>query len=92
MNTPIDPSDPTTPRFPTDRRERDRPEYYDRAIDRSEGMGAVVAVVALAALIIVGLLYLMHPGSETPGRVTSEGPAATAPSVPAPAKPSEPVK
>jgi ferritin-like metal-binding protein YciE len=52
--------------------------------NRREGMGAIVAVVAVAALIIVGLLYIMQSPSETPSTASSESPATSAPSTPKP--------
>jgi hypothetical protein len=42
-------------------------------------MGAILAVVAVATLVIVSLLYLMQPVGQTPARVTGEAPGATAP-------------
>jgi hypothetical protein len=53
--------------------------------NRREGMGAIVAVVAVAALIIVGMLYIMQSPSETPSTASSEPPATTAPSTTKPA-------
>jgi hypothetical protein len=53
-------------------------------------MGAIVAVVAVAALIIIGMLYIMQSPSETPSTASSEPPATTAPSTkptPAPTAP-----
>ncbi|HWB44046.1 MAG TPA: hypothetical protein VG900_01275 [Hyphomicrobiaceae bacterium] len=58
--------------------------------NRNEGMGAIVAVVAVAALIIIGMLYIMQSPSETPSTASSEPPATTAPSTkptPAPTAP-----
>jgi hypothetical protein len=53
--------------------------------DRSEGMGAIIAVVAVAALIIVGMLYIMQPPSDSPTSTTqAPSPTATKP-IPAPA-------
>jgi hypothetical protein len=81
--------DPTNPRYP-DQRDPNRPDY-DRLADRSEGVGPILAVVALAAMIIVGLIYLMQSPTDSPSRVTSQGPTATSPT-PVPPKPAEPVK
>jgi hypothetical protein len=52
--------------------------------NRREGMGAIVAVVAVAALIFVGMLYIMQSPSETPSTASSESPATSAPSTPKP--------
>ena len=55
----------------------------------SEGMGTIIAVLAIAALLVIGMLYIMQAPSEPPSSATSEGPAKTAPAAPAPApKPS----
>jgi hypothetical protein len=73
MNSPVDP----------DNADLARPEARSRGVDRSEGLSAIVAVVAVAAVIIAGLLYIMQPPVGTPGTVTSEAPSATNPA-PAP--------
>jgi hypothetical protein len=56
---------------------------YDRNI--SDGMGVIIAVVAIAALIVIGLVYFLQP-AETSRPVTGEAPTQ---SVPAPATPSK---
>ncbi len=56
-----------------------RPGARSRDVDRSEGLSAILAVVAVAAVIIAGLLYIMQPPVVTPGTVTSEAPTATTP-------------
>ena len=73
MNSPTDP----------DKADLARREARSRDADPGEGMGAIIAVVAVAALIIVGMLYIMQPPPETPGAVTSEAPSTTTPA-PAP--------
>ena len=50
-------------------------------MDRSEGLGAIVAVVAVAGVIIAALLYILQPQTESPGGMTNEAPIA----LPAPA-------
>jgi hypothetical protein len=40
-------------------------------------MGAIISVVAVASLIILGMLCIMRP-VEAPGTVTSEAPSPTA--------------
>jgi hypothetical protein len=62
MHSPNDP-DPTGP----DRR-------IEQLADRepAEGAGAIIAVVAIAALLIVGMLYIMRPVAEPPSSVTSQ--------------------
>ena len=62
-----------------DPRDLDPAETRYRDADRNKGMGGIIAVVAIAALVIVGLLYTMQPQTETPARVTSEAPNATTP-------------
>jgi hypothetical protein len=55
--------------------------------NRAEGTGAIVAVVAVAMLIIAGMLYIMQPPSDVPASRTTEAPVTTpapAPSTPAP--------
>jgi hypothetical protein len=56
-----------------------RAEARSRDMRRSEGLGAIIAVVAVAAVIIVGLLYILQPPAELPRRVTSEAPSAISP-------------
>jgi hypothetical protein len=73
MNSPTDP----------DKADLVRPEARNREMDRSEGLGAIIAVVAVAAVIIAGMLYILQPPAEAPNRVTSEAPSATTPA-PAP--------
>jgi hypothetical protein len=73
MNSPTDP----------DKADLARPEARSRDIDRGEGLGTIIAVVAVAGVIIAGMLYIMQPPAETPNRVTSEAPSATTPA-PAP--------
>jgi len=41
-------------------------------------MGVIISVVAVTALIILGMLCIMRP-VEAPGTVTSEAPSPTAP-------------
>jgi hypothetical protein len=60
-----------------------RREARAREMDRGEGMGAIIAIVAVAALIIVGMLYIMQAPPEARRAVTSEAPTVTNP-VPAP--------
>ena len=69
MNTPFDP----------ERAEADRRMTEARQSDRSEGLGAVIAVVAVAAVILASILYILGPPAETPARVTSEAPGVTTP-------------
>lgn len=58
-----------------------------RGVDRSEGMGAIIAVVAVAAVIVMGLIYLMQSPVEPTRSVTSQAPTTTAPSQAPPATP-----
>jgi hypothetical protein len=69
MNSPVDPENADLA----------RPEARSRDVDRSEGLSAIVAVVAVAAVIIAGLLYILQPPAGTPGTVTSEAPTVTTP-------------
>jgi hypothetical protein len=69
MNSPLDP-ETTKP---------ERRVENSREMDRSEGLGAIIAVVAVAAVIIVGMLYIMQPPAETPGTVTGQAPSVTTP-------------
>jgi hypothetical protein len=69
MNSPTDP----------EKADLARPEARSRDMDRSEGLGAIIAVVAVAAVIIAGMLYIMQPPAETPNRVTGEAPSAKTP-------------
>jgi hypothetical protein len=73
MNSPVDP----------DNADLARPEPRSRDVDRTEGLSTIAAVVAVAAVIIAGLLYIMEPPVGTPGTVTGETPTATTPA-PAP--------
>jgi hypothetical protein len=52
----------------------------NRETDTSEGTGAILAVVAVAALIILGMLYIMQPLGDTPATSTAEQPAIVSPS------------
>ena len=65
MNSPVDPENADLA----------RPEARSRYVDRSEGLSAIVAVVAVAAVIIAGLLYILQP----PAGTSSEAPAVTTP-------------
>ena len=56
MNSPVDPENADLA----------RPEAGGRGVDRSEGLSAIVAVVAVAAVIIAGLLYILQPPAGTP--------------------------
>jgi len=80
MHTPLDPNRPDQPEL--DPQTRAIPE---QRLDRGDGMGAIIAVVAVAALIIVGMLYIMQPPADAPSSITSEAPAKTAPAPAAPA-------
>jgi len=65
------------PSFDPEKGEPVRPEARSRQ-PRSEGMGVIISVVAVTALIILGMLCIMRP-VEAPGTVTSEAPSPTAP-------------
>jgi len=81
MNTPLDPRpEPYNPRP-----EMEPPLTSELREDRKEGMGAIIAVIAIAALIIVGLLYIMQPPADSPRSITSEAPSRTAPPATPPA-------
>ena len=69
MNSPVDPENADLA----------RPEARSRDVDRSEGLSAIVAVVAVAAVIIAGLLYILQPPAGTPDTITSEAPTVTTP-------------
>lgn len=89
MNDPIDPNrpaiDPNRPEHRSDLETEATAAPVRRSV-RSEGSGAIIAVVAVAALIIVGMLYIMQPPADAPSSMSSEAPAKTAPApVPAPA-------
>lgn len=88
MNAPIDPNRPEgyRPAVDPDLDTETRAAPI-RRVERSEGTGAIIAVVAVAALIIVGMLYIMQPPADVPASMSSEAPAKTAP---APAAPSTP--
>lgn len=89
MNT-VDPKDP---RRLDPEQEAMRQDTFYRDADRGEGMGAIIGVVAIAALIIIGMLYIMQPPADTPGSVTGQGPSTTTPApTPAPSKTPEPGK
>jgi hypothetical protein len=66
MDPPIDPDTKNLDRRPA-----------EQGADQSEGMGAIVAVVAIAALIIVSLMYLLRPPSDVPSTTTSQAPGVT---------------
>jgi hypothetical protein len=59
----------------------------NRDRDSSEGMGAIIAVVAIAALVIMGMLYIMQPPTDAPATTTTQAPAG--PNSP-PAQPKSP--
>jgi hypothetical protein len=89
MNDPIDPNrpaiDPNRPEHRSDLETEATAAPVRRNV-RSEGSGAIIAVVGVAALIIVGMLYIMQPPADAPSSMSSEAPAKTAPApVPAPA-------
>jgi hypothetical protein len=88
-----------------DHNDPNRPENFERPVPtrtdiqradadqrdgQSDGMGAIVAVVAVAALVIIGMLYVMQPPNPNPARQTSEAPPASAPTLPLPTKPAPP--
>lgn len=76
--------DPNRPDL--DHPRRPQPEDFKSELvkqEEREGMGAILGVVAVAALIIIGMLYIMSPPVDSPRSVSSEAPGTTAPS-PAP--------
>ena len=48
-------------------------------VRRTEGVGAIFGIVAVAVLIVVGMIYILQPLGDAPARVTSEAPDATTP-------------
>lgn len=74
MNSPTEP----------ERAESTGPTAPSRDIDRSQGLGAIVAVVAVAAVIIAAMLYMMQPPAQAPNRVTSEAPTGASSPAPTP--------
>jgi hypothetical protein len=82
MNTAQGHNDPRKP-------DPDRRPAFERDTSRGDGLGAIIAVAAVAGIIIVGLLYIMQPPAPGPTSVTTEAPPVT---TPAPARPAEPSK
>ena len=66
---------------PTDPRNMDLARTRSRDMNRSEGLSAIAAVVAVAGVIIAALLYILQPQTESPNGMTNEAPIA----LPAPA-------
>ena len=73
MTSPLDP----------ERTEPTRPLHNVRDAAPSEGLGAVIAVAAVAGVIIVAMFYILRAPTEAPGPVTSQAPSVTSPA-PAP--------
>jgi hypothetical protein len=65
MDPPIDPSLRNLPQSSAER-------------ERAEELGAIVAVVAIAALIIAAMLYILAPQMAPRGPSTTEAPAVNA--------------
>ena len=71
MNSPLDPEWPEPAKRVEDENIRDA--------ERGEGLGAIIAVAAVAGVIVVAMLYILRPPTETPGQVTGEAPSVTTP-------------